>query len=87
MGPSITRQREPIIFGVLAVASLGIQSEVGRYFKTLGEPHSADPLAMWCWEGERETSLYPIRNFIALRFNFQRAAFSYSFLFFGTKET
>ena len=56
-----TRQREPIIFGVLAVASLGIQSEVGRYFKTLGESHSADPLAMWCGEGEKKTFPYPIR--------------------------
>ncbi len=55
-----TRQGEPIIFGVLAIASLGIQSEVGRYFKTLGEPHSADPLAMWCGEGERKTPPYPI---------------------------
>ena len=48
-----------IIFDVLTVASLGIQSEVGQYFKTLGEPHSADPLAMWCGEGERETPPYP----------------------------
>ncbi len=36
----------------MRASSLGIQSEVGRYFKTLGEPHSAlvrlggDPLAM-----------------------------------------
>jgi hypothetical protein len=54
-----TRQREPIIFGVLAVASLGIQSEVGRYFKTLGESHSADPLAMWCGEGGERNSPLP----------------------------
>ena len=47
---------------MLAVASLGIQSEVGRYFKTLGEPHSAYPLAMWC--GEKETSPYPIGHHV-----------------------
>ena len=29
-------------------------------FKTYREPHSADPLAMWCGEGGRKTRLYPI---------------------------
>ena len=31
----------------------------GGILKLLGEPHSADPLAMWC--GERKTPPYPIR--------------------------
>ncbi len=44
---------------MLAVTSLGVQLEVGRYFKTLGEPHSADPLAMWCGEGERKNFPLP----------------------------
>jgi len=48
---------------VLAVASLGIQSEVGQYFKTLGEPHSADPLAMWCGEGREKLPLTRLTGF------------------------
>ncbi len=50
------------IFGVLAVASLGIQSEVGRYFKTLGEPPNADPLAwvVWWWGVGEDPHGYPI---------------------------
>ena len=51
------------------VASLGIQSEVGWYFKTLGEPHSADSLAMWCGKGEKETSPYPDYTFFAFSGN------------------
>ena len=48
-----------IIFGVLAEASLGMQSEFWLYPKTLGEPPSADPLAWVVWGGGEKNSPLP----------------------------